>query len=141
VIEYLEKSTGNLAMHELLCYVRLVETENLPKDARDRLTTLLQPMISSGVEKDPAAWDGYALKPLMVAPSPSSPFAESLQKSIDENLDYEIVQQQQDGSWSPNWSWGDAYPEAWLHAKRAWQGILTVKMSKTLSDYGRIDRP
>ena len=31
----------------------------------------------------------------------------------------------------------DAYPEAWPHAKRAWQGVLTVKMTKSLIAYGR----
>jgi hypothetical protein len=138
VIEFLENPAVELAMHELLCYVRLVETVNLPDDARNRLLSRIQPLISSGIETDPTAWDGYVLKPLMVAPSPSSPFAESLQKIIGDNLDFEIDRQQKDGSWTPNWSWGDAYPEAWLHAKRAWKGVLTVNMTNSLFAYSRV---
>ena len=138
VIVFLENLSRKLTMHELLCYVRLVETESLPDNARARLLSEIKPLISSEVETDPATWDGYVLKPLMVAPSPSSLFAESLQKSIGDNLDFEIDRQQKDGSWAPNWSWGDAYPEAWLHAKRAWQGVLTVNMTKSLLAYGRI---
>ncbi len=83
------------------------------------------------------AWEGYGLKPLDVAPSPSSIFAGLMQSSIDENLDFEINRQRKDGSWAPNWSWGDAYPEAWPHAKRAWQGVLTVNMTRSLKAYGR----
>ena len=138
VIDFLENLSRKLTMHELLCYVRLVETESLPDDARHHMLSDLQPLISSGVETDPTRWDGYVLKPLMVAPLPSSLFAESLRNSIDDNLDFEIDRQQKDGSWAPNWSWGDAYPEAWLHAKRAWQGVLTVNMTKSLLAYGRV---
>ena len=139
VIEYLENLSGQLSMHDLLCYVRLVETKNLPDGPRDRLLSLLQPQISSGVETDPTAWEGYGLRPLMVAPSASSIFSDLLQQSIDENLDFEIEQQQGDGSWSPSWSWGDSYKDAWLHAKRAWKGVLTVNMVISLSSYGRIE--
>ena len=138
VIEFLENLSRKLTMHELLCYVRLVETESLPDDARDRLLSEIQSLLSSGVETDPTTWDDYVLKPLTAAPSPSSLFAESLQNSIGDNLDFEIDRQQKDGSWAPNWSWGDAYPEAWFHAKRAWQGVLTVNMTKSLSAYGRV---
>jgi len=139
VITYLEGSDVKLEMHELLCYVRLVETKNLPDEARDRLLSRLRPMISAGVEGDPSKWDGYVLKPLNVVQSPSSVFANLFEDSIRANLDYEIESQQKDGSWAPNWTWGDAYPEAWLHAKRAWQGVLTVNMTKTLSAFGCIE--
>jgi hypothetical protein len=139
VTEYLEDPAVELTMHELLCYVRLVETESLPADAHDRLLSELQPLLNSGVATDPSTWDGYVLKPLMVAPSPASLFAESVQKIIGENLDFEIDRQQKDGSWAPNWSWGEAYPEAWFHAKRAWKGVLTVNMINALLAYGRVE--
>jgi len=140
VINYLEELDRELRMHEILCYVRLVETDNLPDKGRQRLLALLEPIVSFGVETDPAAWDGYGLKPLWVAPAPSSLFAKQLHDDINTNLDYEIERQQKDGSWAPNWSWGDAYPEAWLHAKRAWQGVLTVNTAKSLFAYGRVEQ-
>jgi hypothetical protein len=123
-----------------LCYGRLVETDSLPNEAFDRLLSRLRPMISAAVERDPSKWDGYVLMPLNIAPTPTSIFAELLRDSIEANLDFEIDRQQKDGSWSPNWSWGDAYPEAWPHAKRAWQGVLTVNTTKTLYAYGRVKR-
>lgn len=137
VITFLDDLDRDLAMHELLCFIRLVETESLPEDARDHLIERLSPMIAAGVETTPAAWESYGLKPLDVAPSPGSVFAGLLQSSIDKNLDFELNRQREDGSWEPNWSWGSAYPEAWPHAKRAWQGVLTVKMTRSLIVYGR----
>ena len=140
VLNYLEGNIGQMRMHELLCYVRLAETESLQLETRDSLLTGLQPIVADLVATDPTSWQAYGLKPLWVASAPSSPFADILQKAIDDNLDFEVEQQGQDGSWAPNWSWGDAYPVAWLHARRAWQGILTVKVTRALSDYGRIDQ-
>ncbi len=58
VITFLEDLDRDLEMHELLCYVRLVETESLPEDARDRLLTRLRPMIDAGVETNPARMGG-----------------------------------------------------------------------------------
>ncbi len=138
-IDYLVNLTGPLKMHELLCYGRLAETANLPQSARDQLLALMQPSINSVVAIDPAAWDGYVLKPLGLAPTPNSLFAPGFQDSIGRNLDFEISQQGHDGSWTPAWTWGDAYPEAWLQAKRAWQGVLTVNTVRTLAAYGRLE--
>jgi hypothetical protein len=140
VIKYLAAAQTELTMHELLCYVRLVETSDLPERHRERLHALLLPVIAAVVETDEEAWSGYVLKPLQVAPSPSAQFAELLRPSIERNLDFEIERQQEDGSWAPAWSWGDAYPEAWPHARRAWQGVLTVVTLRSLSAYGRIER-
>lgn len=139
VLNYLEVNAGDLEMHELLCYVRLAESTLLPAETRDLLLKQLRPVIEKSVATDSAALQAYGLKPIWVAAAPSSPFAAMLQEPIAVNLDYELNRQGADGSWAPNWSWGDTYPEAWLHAKRAWQGILTVKTAKTVSDYGRID--
>ena len=138
VLEHLEALQGEIEMHELLCYMRLLDTKTLPEDARALLLKRLQPVVESSVARDAAGWSQYRLKPLMVAPDPSSPFATLLGKAIDDNLDYEIDQQSGDGSWAPAWSWGDSYPEAWPHAQRAWQGVLTVNTIRMLSAYGRI---
>ena len=139
MLNYLEVKAGKVEMHEFLCYIRLAETTLLPQATRDYLLKQLRPVIEKLVATDSASLQAYGLKPLWVAPGPSSPFAGFLQKPIAVNLDYEVDRQGADGSWAPNWSWGNTYPEAWLHAKRAWQGILTVKTAKTVSDYGRID--
>jgi hypothetical protein len=138
VLAHLETLNGEIEMHDLLCYLRLLATKTLPENERIVLYKQLRPVVESTVSRDAAAWSQYGLKPLVVVPHPSAPFAALLAEAINDNLDYEIEQQAGDGSWEPTWSWGDSYPEAWPHARRAWQGVLTVKTIRTFSAYGRI---
>jgi hypothetical protein len=91
------------------------------------------------VARDPAAWAAYGLQPLTVVTSPNSPFAAMLANEIEANLDYQIEQQQADGSWGPNWSWADSFPEAWAQAEQEWRGVFTVKTLKTLQNFGRLE--
>lgn len=61
-----------------------------------------------------------------------------LEKEIEMNLDFEVAQQGEDGSWYPNFSWGDQYPETWPTVRREWQARFTVDNLKALRDFGRI---
>ncbi|MDX1414797.1 MAG: hypothetical protein R3293_11450 [Candidatus Promineifilaceae bacterium] len=138
VLSHLESLGGQVEMHELLCYLRLLNTESLPVDARAALIKELKPVVLSSVALDSAAWDQYKLKPLQVCPTPTAPFAPLLGQAIEDNLDYEIEKQLEDGAWAPAWSWGESFPAAWPHALRAWKGVLTVNTLRSLSAYGRI---
>ena len=59
VCSYLDEHHRSLKMHEILCYVRLIETDNLPAVERDYLGALLEPLILSEVATDPKSWDDY----------------------------------------------------------------------------------
>jgi hypothetical protein len=138
LLEDLETADIPIDMHALLCLLRLADAPGLPPTLRAVVEQRLEQAIPQTVVRDPAQWGGYGLKPLQVAPAPDARFAALLAADAARQLDYELEQQQVDGSWTPAWSWGDAYPEAWPAARRAWQGILTVNMLKTLRDYGRV---
>ncbi len=138
IISHLEGQKGEVEMHELLCYLRLLNSKSLPADTYKHLFNLLEPIVGKTVARDAKAWDQYGLKPLTVAPYPSAPFADHLSQAIEDNLDYEIERQSADGSWVPPWSWGDSFPEAWPHAKRAWQGVLIVNNLRILKAFGRL---
>lgn len=122
---YLE-GDPHLEMHDLLCYVRLVETDALPEALRSRLLAKLTGVVDAMVARDPSAWAEYGLQPLTVVDSPDSPFAGLLADAIPANLDYLADQQGDDGTWAPNWSWFGTYDDAWPAAERAWKGVLTV---------------
>ena len=126
-----------MEMHDSLCFVRLAETEALPK--RDKVWAKLARSAAHSVARTPEQLTDYVLKPLWLVPSPESPLAAGLKDEVEMNLDFEIEQQGEDGSWSPNFSWGDQYPEAWRTAKREWQSRFTVDTLKTLKDFGRIE--
>lgn len=137
VLEYLDSLPGEMEMHDILCCVRLAETEALPN--QDKVWAKLA-RAAQGVARNAEQLTGYVLKPLWLVPSPKSPLAAELKDEVEMNLDFEIGQQGTDGSWSPNFSWDDQYPEAWRTAKKEWQSRLTVDILKTLKDFGRIEQ-
>ena len=137
VLEHLYSLPDEMEMHDSLCFVRLAETEALPN--RDKVWAKLAQAAAPGVARNVEQLTGYVLKPLWLVPSPESPLAAGLTDEVEMNLDFEIEQQGEDGSWSPNFSWGDQYPEAWRTAKREWQSRFTVDTLKTLKDFACIE--
>ncbi|MGZ3581121.1 MAG: hypothetical protein ACXWP6_00065 [Ktedonobacterales bacterium] len=139
VVTHAEALPDAMEMHDLLCYLRLVETRTLPDAARERLRERLTRAVRATVVFDAEAWGGYGLMPLDAAPSPNAAFASEVRDAVERNLDYAIAQQADDGSWSPAWSWEDAYPDAWAAARVEWQGVLTLKTLRSLRDWGRFE--
>lgn len=138
VSAHLEAAPDEMEMHDLLCYIRLVETRSLPEGLRAALLPKLRSVVDHIVARDPTAWEGYGLTPLSVVSSPASPFAQQLADAIPANLDWVIAHQDADGSWSPTWTWGDMFPEAWPAAKRDWTGVITVNTVRQLQAFGRL---
>ena len=137
VLEHLDTLSDEMEMHDTLCFVRLAETKTLPN--RDKVWAKLA-RAAQDVARNAEQLTGYVLKPLWLVTSPESPLAARLQDEVEMNLDFEIEQQGEDGAWSPNFSWGEQYPEAWQTAKKEWQSRITVDILKTLKDFGRIEQ-
>ena len=137
VLEHLESRSDEMEMHDILCFVKLAETETLPNSEKvwEKLAQAAAPRIA----QSPEQLTGYVLKPLWLVSSPESPLAAEFKEEVEMNLDFEIEQQGGDGSWSPNFSWGDQHPETWQIAKKEWQSKFTVDTLKTLRDFGRIE--
>ena len=138
VLEHLDSLPDQIEMHDILCFARLAETEVLPN--RDKVWEKLAQAAAPHVARSPEQLTGYVLKPLWLVSSPESPLAAEFKEEVEMNLDFEIEQQGEDGSWSPNFSWGDQYSETWQKAKKEWQSRLTVDTLKTLKDFGRIEQ-
>jgi hypothetical protein len=138
VIARLDVVAETMEMHDLLCYARFARSRALPEDTRARVLGTLSSAVDRLVAREPADWDTYGLKPLTLVDSPDSPFAGMLADEVARNLDYEIERQGEDGAWAPNWSWGDAYPEAWQDAKREWSGVITLETLRRLQSFGRL---
>ena len=138
VLSHLDTLPETMEMHDLMCYIRLVETRTLPDAVREQLLRKLTPAVDRVVAREPAAWEQYGLTPLTVVATPDSPFAAMLAPAIEANLDYDIQHQQADGSWGPPWSWGDLFPEAWNVAEREWKGVLTVATLRRLQAFNRL---
>jgi len=139
VLSHLRDRPDRFTDSSFMCYRRLAETRTLPEDVRTEIVEGLKPIVDRLVARDPAAWEQYVLKPLDVATSPDSLFAGMLDAEVEANLDYEIKRQDEDGSWAPNWTWGDNYQEVWPEAEREWRGVLTLKVLKWLRSFGRLE--
>ncbi len=138
VLSYLLAQPDTLEMHDLFCYLRLSETEGLPAENRARLMDKLKRIVDHSVETRREGWAAYGLPPLAVVASPESPFAEGLEEAIEQNLDFIMAAQTEQGAWMPNWSWGERWPEAWAEAQREWSGVITLGNLLTLKRFGRL---
>lgn len=125
-------------MHDFLCCKRLLESTHLDHLFRERLFAELKRLLHTCVVTDSSKWSGYGLHPLQIADSPDSIFFMSLQESVKENLDYEIDTQDENGAWTPIWSWGDKFHNDWKKAKAEWTGIITLEKLVQLKRFGRI---
>jgi hypothetical protein len=137
-LSHLESLATQMDMHDLLCYLSLLESNNLPDGERIQIGLKLLQASSEIVTRDPDKWSTYSVKPLWLAPSPSSAVFEDLQAEVHLNLDYEIENQKEDGAWHPFWSWDNEYTEAWETAKQEWKGVLTLKTLLSLKAYDRL---
>lgn len=128
-----------MEMHDLLCYISLLESEGLPRENYESMSDKLRRALPQSVLLDPKEWDGYGLQPIAAVNSPDSPLAGVIDPAlIAANLDFLIERQNPDGSWPPNWSWDFIDPVAWAEAEREWRGVLTLRQLTTLRAYGRI---
>ena len=126
------------AMHDLLCLLHLAETPFVPATLREGAMEYVRwagPVI---VARDPQAWTGYGLQPLMLAPRVDSLMEPLLSDALSANLDFVINRQGADGAWPPNWNWLGLFPEDWPQAELEWKGVLTLQTLLTLRSYGRL---
>lgn len=126
-----------LNMHEILCVLRLIETDALDESAREQLAAALAAALPSALATTPDQWESYGLQPVQAAPHPHSPWAGPLAELVSANLDFLIDDQNENGSWSPTWTWGHPYPDEWPQARRDWQSILTLHALYRLAAWGR----
>ena len=139
VFAHLDTLPAEMEMHDLICFVGLAETASLPQAMKDRIWAKVAVAAEHGVARVPEQLTGYVLKPLYVAPTPASPLAKQFADEVAMNLDFEIEQQDEDGAWSPNFSWGEQHPEDWQTARREWQARITLKTLRVLRDFDRIE--
>jgi hypothetical protein len=130
----------HMEMHDLLCFVDLLQTPGLPEETYQGLLDKLLRVLPRTVILDAEQWGDYNLKPIDVASTPDSPLATAFEPALlDRNLDYEIERQPADGVWGPSWSWDFVDANAWAAAEREYKGVLTLRRLKTLRAFGRIE--
>ena len=132
-------SLEEIEMHDFLCCKRLAGTKDLNPEFRATLLAHLQRLLPTTVSTDSSQWAAFGLRPLQVADSTDSHFYEHLSEAVEENLDFVVATQEDDGSWLPTWNWGGQFPDESEVAKVEGAGWLTVENLLVLREYGRIE--
>jgi hypothetical protein len=133
-----EQPDDEMNMHDLLCYLTLAE--NLTGVKRRIVLDKLSRVVPGSVETDRSKWAEYTLRPLAIASAPDSPLVSALDRSaIEADLDYEIEEQLEDGSWPLAWSWDFVDEAAWNLAEREWKGFHALRKLKVFKAYGRLE--
>jgi hypothetical protein len=118
--------------------IELAEAEGLPPDLRERLVRRVRAVVSTAVIQDPREWTSYCLSPLKVVHAPGSLVADLLADAVQLHLGWVIEHQTAQGTWEPNWTWGNMYPDVWPQARQEWSGEITLETLTTLKAFGRI---
>lgn len=136
-IQYWANKTDFPSEHEVYSYIWLYRC--LPPEKAKLLEEKLIEATNKLVTYDVDKWKTYTPQPIHFADSPGFFLYDTVKEGIDKNLDYLIETIDGNGVWSPNWTWRQ-YGEEWEKSKIKWQGILTIRNLKILSNYGRIEK-
>ena len=129
---------ADMKMHEYLCYLTLVEA--VTGSNREKILKKLIRTAPHTIEFEQEKWSDYCLRPLAVVPKPGSPLSSIIKSSVIEaNLDFEVDEQLDDGSWPLPWSWDFIDAAAWSKAEKEWKGHHTLQKLVVLRDYGRLE--
>lgn len=69
--------------------------------------------------------------------TPDHPYYELYKNDVDNSHTFLIQSQNEDGSWSPSWSWGE--PEVWKEVEKRHKGLLTMKFLYGLKTFHRCE--
>ena len=136
---YILNESNDITMHDLICYISLLDSNRLPDDMVSSVSERLKNCVLEITEVNSEKWSNYSAKPLWMAPTPRSFSYKFLEKPVEENLNYEIKSFKEKGIWEPNWDWGDHFSEEWPKAKKEWTSYLILKNLKFFKAYGRIN--
>ncbi len=130
---------NDLEMHDLLCYLRLYENPGLNPAYKEQLLPYL---LSNGyqlIKIQEQDWEEYSLTPLSVINHQDSIYADFFADDLDKNIRHCIGRQNDDGSWSPTWSWGGEYPATWKAVEREIKVEITLSLLMQLQRLGRLE--
>jgi hypothetical protein len=140
VLKQLDSYTDTIGLHDFECYLGLVEADGLPAEERKQIVEKLSRLVSASLDPDQSKWEtGEVFKPLVIAPTPDSALKSLVDDElIQANLDIEIENQLQDGSWPLGWDWSPIDQAAWNAAEKDWKGAIIVNKLRTFKAYGRL---
>jgi hypothetical protein len=95
-------------------------------------------LTDGAIERDPAKWPVYSMRPSNYIQSPASAFYAGNEKVVDDELDFIVSSRHAGGVWDISWIWG-GYPREFAVSERWWQGFWAVRNLLFLRNFGRLE--
>jgi len=124
-----------LQQHDLFSYLRLYHSQNVPDALKACLHQHLPAIIRRNVAEKAVDWAGYVVRPYQAVKDMHDPFLPLVANLLPAAIQYLMDEQQPEGNWLPNWSWGELYPEDWETASVEWQSHLTLANLLVLKNF------
>ena len=104
----------------------------------DGIAEIVREMVNGAIERDPAKWPFYTMRPSQYIAGPESPYYPGNEEIVERELDYILDTRSADGMWDITWTWG-AYPTEFAIARRWWLGNRAASSVAYLKAFGRIE--
>ena len=88
---------------------------------------------------DTSKYNGYYFTPLDYVSSPDSIWYDTVSHGIEQTIDFWLDNINEQGVWTPNFSWG-VDSDVSRQVTKNWMGYITVKRVKILLDFERIEK-
>ena len=104
----------------------------------DAISETVAELVNGAIERDPAKWPRYSMRPSQYIDGPESPYYLANEEILERELDYILDTRFDGGVWDISWEWG-AYPDEFAIARRWWQGSRAAVTVALLGAFGRIE--
>lgn len=105
------------------------------------LKARLDAQMNASIERDPAKWAGYTIRPSRYIQSPESPLYAENAAVMEAELDYLIDTLPADDVWPINWSWfdlGSVYPREFSISENWSKALCAIDTMRLLHAFGRL---
>lgn len=148
-----DASPRPLGPYPVEAYLELAEAA--PPAVAEKLLPRLKAAVRQSVKLTPEGWAEDHYQPFWLATTPDAAAAGVLRPELEQNLEWQIGRQEEDGLWQPAWDWSIGTPimgcdcsagkrrhefeSAWEKARQEWAGQVTVRTLRALQAHGLIE--
>ncbi len=135
--ELIQRFAGTLDKREIAGLMQLCRL--LPDVAGERFVNVLKPHLKEMIVLDQKSWTNDVISPLCIFKSPLDPLYYDFEKAINQNLDYIILNQPEDGVWEYSGHW-DMYHSEYTENFDKLTAKFNLDRLIQLKNFGRITR-
>lgn len=129
-------------MHELGCFAGLYEDLKdlnlLAQFDSGMLKQKLSKLVNASIERDPAKWPVYSVRPSTFIRTPDSDFYSGNEEVVEKEVAYILSSRTDGGVWDISWQWAD-YPSEFRVSTIWWQAYWAISNLLFLKSFDALD--